>query len=85
MPSGTDRPDPSYRAFAFGYCSCKQDTNERYWGEQLKRHFGPTDREITGPVEVDHFQSWSRILRSDQTEMVFSIFDVPTEISGILG
>ena len=25
------RPDPSHRAF--GYCSCKQDTKEQYWGQ----------------------------------------------------
>ena len=24
------RPDPSHRAF--GYCSCKKDAKERYWG-----------------------------------------------------
>ena len=30
--------------------------------------------EITGPVKVDHFRSWSRILRSDQTKMVRSIW-----------
>jgi len=27
------RPDPSHRAF--GYCSCKQDTKERYCGQQF--------------------------------------------------
>ena len=27
------RPDPSRRAF--GYCSCKLDTKERYWGQQF--------------------------------------------------
>ena len=26
-------PDPSHRAF--GYCSCKQDTKELYWGQQF--------------------------------------------------
>ena len=40
------RPYPSHRAF--GYCSCKQDTKERYWGEQFCQmepgHFGPTNR-----------------------------------------
>ena len=40
--------------------------------------------EITRPVKVDHFRSWSRILRSDQTKWSVP-FDVPTEISGILG
>ena len=42
-----DRPDPSHRAF--GYCSCKQDTKERYWGQQfcqMERDISvrPTDR-----------------------------------------
>ena len=27
------RPDPIHRAF--GYCCCKQDTKERYWGQQF--------------------------------------------------
>ena len=27
------RPDPSHRAL--GYCSCKQDTKERHWGQQF--------------------------------------------------
>ena len=38
-------PDPSHRVFA--YCSCRQDTKERYWGQQFCKkegHFGPTDR-----------------------------------------
>ena len=41
------RPDPSHRAF--GYCSCKQNTKERYrekqFGQMEKGHFGPTDRD----------------------------------------
>ena len=39
------RPDPRHREF--GDCSCKQDTNEPYWGQQfceMKRD-GPTDLE----------------------------------------
>ena len=42
------RPNPSHRAF--GYCFCKQDTKERYWGVGItilsngEGHFGPTDR-----------------------------------------
>ena len=27
------RPSPSY--WTFGYCSCKQDTKEQYWGQQF--------------------------------------------------
>jgi len=39
---------------------------------------------IFQPNYVDHLQRWSRIFRSENTEMDFSIW-VPTEISGILG
>ena len=40
-----------------------------------KGHVGPSDQptEMTRPVKVDHLQSWSRIFRSDQTQMVRSI------------
>ena len=68
------RPDPSHRTF--GYCSCKQDTKERYWGQQfcqMERDISVRLTEMTRPVKVDHLQSWSRIFRSDQTEMVCSI------------
>ena len=61
---------------AFGYCSCKQDTKERYWGQQfcyMERDISVRPAEITGPVKVDYLQSWSRIFWSDQTEMVRSI------------
>ena len=75
------RPDPIHRAFD---SSCKQDTKQRYWGQQfcqMERDISVRPTEITGPVKVDHLQSWSRIFRSDQIEMV----DVPIEVSGILG
>ena len=35
------RPDPSHRAF--GYCSCKQDTKEQYWGQTDKHRFSPNN------------------------------------------
>ena len=66
------RPDPSHRAL--GYCSCKQDTKERYWGQQfcqMERDISVRPTEMTRPVTVDHLQSWSRIFRSDQTEMMY--------------
>ena len=69
------RPDPSHRAF--GYCSCKQDTKERYREKQfgqMERVISVRPTEITGPVKVQHLQSWSRIFWSDQTEMVCSIW-----------
>ena len=58
-------------------CSCKQDRKERYWGQQfwqMKRDISVRPTEMTRPVTVDHLQSWSRISRSDQTEMVRSIW-----------
>ena len=69
------RPDPSHRAL--GYCSCKQDTKERYWGQQfcqMERNISVRPTEMTRPVKEDHLQSWSRMFRSDQTEMVRSIW-----------
>jgi len=39
---------------------------------------------IFRPKLVDHLQRWSRIFRSEETEMDFSIW-IPTEISGIFG
>ena len=58
VPNGTvlwlrlHRPDPIHRAF--GYCSCKQDTKERYGGQQ----FGQMERNISfRPVKVDHAPS----------------------------
>ena len=70
------RPDPSHRAF--GYCSCKQDTKERYAGQQ----FVQMERNISfRPVKMDHTPS-----NSGRTKPKWSIpLDVPTEISGILG
>ena len=50
----------------------KQDTKERYWGQQLwqmEKHISVRPTEITRPVTVHHLQSWSRIFQSDQTEM----------------
>ena len=57
--------------------SCKQDRKERYWGQQfwqMERDISVRPTEMTRPVTVDHLQSWSRIFRSDQTEMVRSIW-----------
>ena len=58
-------------------CSCKQDRKVRYWGQQfwqMERDSSVRPTEMTRPVKVDHLQSWSRIFRSDQTEMVRSIW-----------
>ena len=78
--NGTFRLNRPHRAF--GYCSCKQDTRERYWGQQfcqMERDISVRRIEMTRPIKVDHLLSWSRIFGSDQT------FDVQTKISGILG
>ena len=78
-------PDPSH--CAFGYCSCKQNSKERYWGQQLRqmeRDNSVRPTEMRRSVKVDHLQRKSQIFRSDRTEMVCSIWFL-TEISGILG
>ena len=64
------RPDPSCRTF--GYCSCTQETKDRYWGQQfcqMERDISVRSTEMTRLVKVDHPQSWFRILRSDKTEV----------------
>ena len=56
--------------------SCKQDRKELYWGQQfwqMERDISDRPSEMTRPVTVDNLQSWFRIFRSDQTEMVRSI------------
>ena len=43
-------------------CPCKQDTKERYWGQQfgqMERDISVRPTEMTRPVTVDHLQSWS--------------------------
>ena len=80
------RPNPSH--CVFGYCSCKEDTKEWYWGQQvcpMERDISVRSTEITRPVKVDHLKSWSRIFQSDQAEMVHSILMYQPEISGIFG
>jgi len=69
------RPDPSHRAF--GYCSCKQDTKERYWEQQfcqMERDISVRPTEMSGPLVLGQ----SKPKRSVP-------FDIPTEISGIWG
>ena len=70
------RPYPGHRAF--GYCSCKQDTKERYGGQQ----FGQMERNICfRPVKVDYAPS-----NFDRSKPKRSVpLDVPTKIFGILG
>ena len=65
------RPNPSHRAF--GYCSFKQDTKERYWRQQfceMKRDVSVWPTEMTGPV-TGHWSPvhrWSQTFRSDRPE-----------------
>ena len=47
------KPDASYRAF--GYCSCKQDTKERYWRQQfcqMERDISVRPTESGPPLKV---------------------------------
>ena len=69
------RPDTNH--LTLGYCSCKHDTKEQYWGQelcQMERNISVRPTEMTRPVKEDHLQSWSWIFRSDQTKMVRSIW-----------
>ena len=52
-PFRSHRSVPSHRAF--GYWYCKQDTKERYWGQQFVKWKGTF--EITWPFKVDHLQT----------------------------
>ena len=68
------RPHPSHRAFGY---SCKQDATERHCRRQfcqMERDISVRPTEMTRPVKLDHLQSWFRLFRSDQTEMVRSIW-----------
>ena len=52
--------------------SWKRDIKERYWGQelcQMERDISVRLSDMIRPVKVDHHQSWSRIFRSDQTEI----------------
>ena len=73
------------RYIPVGYCSCKQDTKEQYWGQhfsQMERVISVRPTEMTRPVKA---------LKADpeysgRTKPKWSVpFDVPTEFSGILG
>ena len=58
-------------------CFCKQDIKRAVLGQQfwqMERNISVRPTEMTRPVKVDHLQSWSRIFRSDQTQMVRSIW-----------
>ena len=81
--------DPGHRAF--GYCNCKQDTEEQFWGQKLCQMKGtfhshrPPEILMTGKVKFDYFQKWSQILRWDRTKTGPSYLPFLTKISGILG
>ena len=79
------KPDPSHRAF--GYCSCKQDTKEEYWGQQfcqMERDVRSDRRNLPDRSKWTTFKAGPEY--SGRTEPEWSVpFDVPTEISGILG
>ena len=74
---------------AFGYCSCKQDTKERYWGKQfclMETDISVRPTEMTGLVKEDYLQFKPGPEYSDRTKPKCSVlFDIPTETSGIWG
>ena len=70
------RPDPSHRAL--GYCSCRQDTKEWYWGQQF------CQMERLDRSKRTTFKAGPEY--SSRTKPKWSVpFDVATEITGILG
>ena len=72
------RPDPSHRAF--GDCSCKQDTTGRKWKGTFQ-----SDRP-KWPDRSKWISFKASLEYSGRTKPKWSVpFDVPTEISGILG
>ena len=80
------RPDPSQRTF--GYCSCKQDTKERYWGRhnfvKWKGTFRSDQLKWPDRSEWTTFKGGPEY--SSRTKPKWLVpFDVPTEISGLLG
>ena len=62
-------------------CSRKQDTKDRYWGQQfwqMERHISVRPTEMTRPVTVDPFKACPEY--SDRTKPKWSVpFDVPTK------
>ena len=58
IPVAQTRPKPPRVWLLFR----KQDTKERYWGQQfclMERDISGRPTETTGPFKVDHLQSWS--------------------------
>ena len=54
IPVAQTQPKPP---FAFGYCSCKQDTKEQYWGQQfcqMEWDISVQPTKMTRPVKEDH-------------------------------
>ena len=68
-------------------CSCKQDTKERYWGQQfwqMERHISVRPTEKPDRSLWTTFKAGSEY--SGRTKPKWSVpFDEPSEISGILG
>ena len=56
------------------FCLWKQGTEERYWEWRICQMERAISVRPVRPVKVDHRQRWSLIFRSDQTEMVRSIW-----------
>ena len=69
------RPNPSHRAF--GYCSFKQDTKERYWRQQfceMKRDVSVWPTEMTGPVTGHRFTGGPKHSGQTDPKLIRSIW-----------
>ena len=75
------------RYIPVGYCSCKQDTKERYWGQHfVKWKWSFRSDQLKWPDQSNWTTFKDDPEYSDRTKPKWSVpFDVPTEFSGILG
>ena len=71
------RPDPSH--CPFGYCSFKQDTKERYWGQQfcqMERDISVRLTKMTRRVKVATFKAGPEYSNSFDVPPKFPEFEV---------
>ena len=75
------------RYIPVGYCSCKQDTKERYWGQHFVKWKGSfRSDQLKWPDQSRWTTFKADPEHSGRTKPKWSVpFDVPTEFSGILG
>ena len=73
IPAAQSRPKPPRVWLLFLWAGYKRAVLGTTFC-QMERVISVRPTEMTRPVKVDHLQSWSRTFRSDQTEMIRSIW-----------